>query len=584
MRFSRASARLRVMFTPRTIAALPSTTTISTMTPPIPMNAFITVCDTSTARDVPDPCGTSITVQRRSACLRIGTTIPRVQRDRVAAGWRRRYATSCDSANPGQGVGSGPEGTAIIRPTVEGVNTPQRDLSHEGLGLWEQDRWLRYAPPLDRQAREVGPTHLAKGLPCRERAPDGVGGPRDERQPQRREPRHGARQVREHRIELRILLLLRELPRRGLLDVAVGPRREPEERRRSLLDSVAVHRARIGGERVAAGLLERRGEAARVARHDALAVAMNHRERARHEVAERVGEVRGVARVEALPAEIAVALEPDFAQQEVAERVGAVPLDRPVEAHRCAGGLAHLRAGPLHVAVRPHGTRDRQLGGEQHRGPDHAMEARDAFADHVQVGGPQLLGASVGEPGRREIVDQRVEPDVHRLLRVAGEGNAPRLTLARDRDVLEPRLEQPHDLVAPDLGLHREGAGADALEHGVAIPAQPEEVIPLFGPNQLERRMLDAVAILDLALGLELLASGAVQPLVFSLEEIVRVPLPDALQQRRNGPHMARLGGADPVVVAAAQPVPVPLEGVGHAIHPRLRRHVVAGGGLDYRL
>jgi len=71
MRFSRSSARLRVMFTPRTIAATPSTTTRATMTPPIPMSALTTVCDNSTARELPDPCGTNITVQRRSARLRI---------------------------------------------------------------------------------------------------------------------------------------------------------------------------------------------------------------------------------------------------------------------------------------------------------------------------------------------------------------------------------------------------------------------------------------------------------------------------------------------------------------------------------
>src|SRR5205814_3958130 len=177
-----------------------------------------------------------------------------------------------------------------------------------------------------------------------------------------------------------------------------------------------------------------------------------------------------------------------------------------------------------------------------------------------EVGWPQPLGARVGEPAAGEVVDECVEPHVYGLLGVAGEGNAPRLALARDRDVLEPRFEQPHDLVAPDLGLHREGAGADALEHRVAIATQPEEVIPLFGQDELERGMLDAVTVLDLTLGLELLAPGAVEPLVFGLEQIVRVALPDALQQRGDGARMARLGGADPIVVTAAQAGPVPLE------------------------
>src|SRR2546430_9289841 len=43
----------------------------------------------------------------------------------------------------------------------------------------------------------------------------------------------------------------------------------------------------------------------------------------------------------------------------------------------------------LHVAVCPHGARGRELGGEQHRGPDDAMKTRDPLAHHVEIGRPQ---------------------------------------------------------------------------------------------------------------------------------------------------------------------------------------------------
>src|SRR6185436_20619396 len=98
-----------------------------------------------------------------------------------------------------------------------------------------------------------------------------------------------------------------------------------------------------------------------------------------------------------------------------------------------------------------------------------AVEPRDAFADHVQVGGPELLEPGAWEPGGREIIDDRVEPDVDRLLRVAGEGNAPRLPLPRDRDVLESRLEEAQHFVAADCRLDAEGAARDAFQHRIAV-------------------------------------------------------------------------------------------------------------------
>src|SRR3989442_15411062 len=89
--------------------------------------------------------------------------------------------------------------------------------------------------------------------------------------------------------------------------------------------------------------------------------------------------------------------EADLAQQEVAQRVGAVPLDRGVEAHRGAGGLAHLGPLPLDVSVRPDEPRQLETSREQHGRPDDAVEARDSFPDNVQVRGPEPLVPWLGE-------------------------------------------------------------------------------------------------------------------------------------------------------------------------------------------
>src|SRR5207249_10636679 len=132
----------------------------------------------------------------------------------------------------------------------------------------------------------------------------------------------------------------------------------------------------------------------------------------------------------------------------------------------------------------------------------------------------------------RELSDHAGKPDVPGMRRVGRTRRAARLPLPRDGDVLEPGTEQPPHFVATDLGLDGERARADAVEHGVAVPAEAEEVIPLLRGDQVERGVLDAVAVDDLRAGLELLAAGAVQALVFRLEQVVGLAGTDAPEQR----------------------------------------------------
>src|SRR5581483_9903956 len=135
-------------------------------------------------------------------------------------------------------------------------------------------------------------------------------------------------------------------------------------------------------------------------------------------------------------------------------------------------------------------------------------------------------------------------------LRVARKRDAPGLALARDGDVLEAALEQAQHLVAPDLGLDAQGARADALEHRVAVGAQAKKVVALPGGDERERGVLDAAAVGDLRLGLELLAPGAVQPLVLRFVQVAGPARADALEESGDRAGVPRLRGADPVVGA----------------------------------
>src|SRR2546430_16192246 len=90
----------------------------------------------------------------------------------------------------------------------------------------------------------------------------------------------------------------------------------------------------------------------------------------------------------------------------------------------------------LHVAVCPHGARGRELGGEQHRGPDDAMKTRDPLAHHVEIGRPQAVVAGGRGGGRREGGGGGGGTDAYGLPRGAGGREAPRPGAARGRKIL----------------------------------------------------------------------------------------------------------------------------------------------------
>ena len=202
----------------------------------------------------------------------------------------------------------------------------------------------------------------------------------------------------------------------------------------------------------------------------------------------------------------------------------------------------------------------------------------------MQIGRPEALVARGREPRRGQVIDQCVEPDVDRLLGIAGEGDAPRQALPRNGHILQAVLEQPHDFVSANRGLDAEFLLRDQLQQALAIGAEPEEVIPFLGMDQLERGMLDAVTIGDLRRLLELLTAGAVQALVVRDIQVIGMALLDTLEQGHHAAYVAGLGGPDPVIVAALEPAPVVGERRGHAIDPFAWRDAGACGRLDNRL
>src|SRR5690349_16808488 len=125
-----------------------------------------------------------------------------------------------------------------------------------GLRLREEDGRLGDALPPHLEPGHVPQPDRLEGGRIGEQGPDGPSGRRDERLSEKRESRHRPRQAGEHLVELAILARLRELPRRGLLDVAIGARRELYALRGAFLESIAVHRPLVSGHALTRGRFE----------------------------------------------------------------------------------------------------------------------------------------------------------------------------------------------------------------------------------------------------------------------------------------------------------------------------------------
>ena len=197
-----------------------------------------------------------------------------------------------------------------------------------------------------------------------------------------------------------------------------------------------------------------------------------------------------------------------------------------------------------------HPARQLELGRHQQRRPDHGVELEDVLGHHVQGGRPVALGqvlALAGEAERRVVVEQRVEPDVHALLGVPGQRQAPFQRRPRERDVLQPLLDEGDRLVAAEVGDDEVGLLLVERFEPLLEGGEPEE--PVLLADLLERDLVDraGVAGAQLALGFEVGAARAVPAFVDPLGHPAVVV--DALNHLGDPLGVARVGGADEEVV-----------------------------------
>ena len=391
----------------------------------------------------------------------------------------------------------------------------------------------------------------------------------------------GLAQVVQHALEaLLVGLVLGQCPGRGLVDVLVGALDDGEDLHQGLRDGQAVHIGRDLAQQLAGHGLQLGVDGLSTGGlvDGAAEVLLAHGDGTAQQVAEVVGKVAVDAVDEGFVGEHTIVAEGDLAEQEVADGVHAVAVAEDDGVNDVADGLGHLAAVHQQPAVAEDALGQRQIEGHQHGGPEDGVEAEDFLAHHVQVGRPELVVVAVllvAIAQRGDIVAQRIDPDVHGVLGVEGDGDAPLDGGAGDAGVLQALLDEGDHLVLPALGLDELGVLLVELEQTVGVLAGLEEVGLLVGLVDLAAA-LGALAVHQLAVGPEALAGLAVVADVLALVDVaLLVQLGENLLA---GLHVVVVGGADEAVVADVHQLPQVLDGGDDLIDVLLRSHAGVGG------
>ena len=194
-------------------------------------------------------------------------------------------------------------------------------------------------------------------------------------------------------------------------------------------------------------------------------------------------------------------------------------------------------------------------GRHAHRRPPDTVETNDFFANQVMNVGPPLgrhrFVAAVANS--RQVVNERVVPNVKDVLFIPRHGNAPAQRAASNRDITQAALDKGHGFVA--LGIGRGGFGVLAvpLEEAILEGRKPEEPVLLFHLHD-GSSVHGTVAIGQSLFGEVVLAGNAVETAVVVLVDVAVVV--DRGQKLLHRFVVTGLGRADEVVVGDIEVVP----------------------------
>ncbi|MGY4454086.1 hypothetical protein ACVWZR_008746 [Bradyrhizobium sp. i1.3.1] len=231
--------------------------------------------------------------------------------------------------------------------------------------------------------------------------------------------------------------------------------------------------------------------------------------------------------------------------------------------------------------------RQRNAGRHQECGPVDRVEADDVLADDVHVGRPvaPVLVALVGESDAGDVIGQRVDPDIHHVLFVAGHFHAPIEGRARDREIAQAAAYEAHHLVLARVRANEFRMIFVELQKLVLIGRQAEEIALLLDPFDWRALRSEAHAVVvqaRLVLGvIRLVAHRVPAGIAVGVDVAVRFHAPPDLLA---GAMVLLFGGADEAVERHVQTLVHLLEAASIAGRERGRGQALVLRGLDHLL
>ena len=175
--------------------------------------------------------------------------------------------------------------------------------------------------------------------------------------------------------------------------------------------------------------------------HNAIPIALQHRQGTIDQVAQAVGEFGSVARLETGVSPVSVRADIQLAQDIKPERIHAPFIDHSNRIHHVTGAFAHAFAIFLPPAVHENLFWQRKAHRFEHDRPINRVELQNILADDMKVAGPQGKVRSArcrvrSVQGRRnrfiavrgrnaDVIHQCVKPHVRDVIRIEGQGDAP---------------------------------------------------------------------------------------------------------------------------------------------------------------
>ena len=321
--------------------------------------------------------------------------------------------------------------------------------------------------------------------------------------------------------------------------------------------------------------------------YDAAEIFIAHRDGAGNEVAQHVRKVGIIPLGDEFPGNLPVIVEGHFVQDEITDGVHAVQPRQVVGIDDVALGFGHFPLALQEPGMTEHLFGQRLPHRHEEDRPIDGVETDDVLADEVQIGPAVILPIfliqfaviAVGvESDARDIVDERVQPDIDDVLLVEIHGNAPLERGTGHAQILQALFQEViHHLVLAGYGLNELGVFFDVLDETVGIFAHFEEIRLLAGGLDLSAA-IGALAVDELALRPERFARRAIHALVRALIDVALfVKLAENFLYF---PDMVLIRCADEIVIGRIHEIPYAADLRGHFVDVFLGGHARRRGLL----